>query len=118
MKLYSCIKYVSPPFIAESGRSDVERTITDFLFTPSSNSSFASFIIVDDDVLEFDELFIARFDFAPEISSSWNARKGVISTTYIVIRDDDCEFWHEAQQWLIDYSMLPFLTDMYLQLLR
>ena len=71
-------------------------------------------------MLEFDELFIAKFDFAPEISISWNARKGVISTTYIVIRDDDCELCSlaQSQQWLIDYSMLPFLTDMYLQLLR
>ncbi len=53
-------------------------------------------------MLEFDELFIAQFDFAPEILSSWNARKGVNSIAYIVIRDDDCELCSLAQSPAID----------------
>ena len=52
---------------------------------------FESFTIVDDDVLEFDELFIAEFSFGPEISNNWNARKVKPSTAFILIRDDDCE---------------------------
>ena len=74
-----------------SGRTDVERTINDFIFTPASNTSSESFNIIDDSVLEFDELLIATFDFGPEITDNWNARKGTPSTTYILIRDNDCE---------------------------
>ena len=75
-----------------SGRTDVESTFNDFLFTPVSNSSFDSFIIVDDIVLEFDELLIATFDFGPEIANNWNVCKGSPNVTYIIIRDDDCEW--------------------------
>ena len=46
--------------------------------------------IVDDDVLEFDELFIVEF-IVPETSIGWNAIKGQPSTAFILIRDDDCE---------------------------
>ena len=74
-----------------SGRTDVESTFNDFLFTLVSKSSFDSFIIVDDRVLEFDELLIATFDFGPEIASNWNVCKGSPNVTYIIIRDDDCE---------------------------
>ena len=67
-------------------------TFNDFVFTPTSNSSFENFTIVDDDVLEFDEILFADFDFGPEIiSGGWNAIKGEPSTTVILIRDDDCE---------------------------
>ena len=66
-------------------------TINDFAFTPANKSAFESFTIVDDDVLEFDELFIAEFNFGPEIANTWNAIKGEPSTTFIVIRDDDSE---------------------------
>ena len=77
--------------IAESGRTDVVNTIDDFIFTSASNSAFTNFTIVDDDVLEFDEIFIAEFSFSPEIANNWNARKGGPSTAFILIRDDDCE---------------------------
>ncbi len=80
-----------PLFNAESGRPDVVSTINDFVFTPANQSAFESFTIVNDDVLEFDELFIAEFNFGPEIANTWNAIKGQPSTTFIVIRDDDCE---------------------------
>ena len=79
-------------FIAESGRTDVVNTFNDFTFTPASKSAFENFTIVDDDVLEFDELFIAEFNFGPEIANTWNVIKGEPSTAFILIRDDDCEF--------------------------
>ena len=67
-------------------------TFNDFVFTPTDKSAFENFTIVDDDVLEFDEIFIAEFDFGPEIFyGGWNAIKGEPSTAFIVIRDDDCE---------------------------
>ena len=67
-------------------------TFNDFVFTPTSKSAFENFAIVDDDVLEFEEILIAEFDFGPEIiSGGWNAIKGEPSTAFIVIRDDDGE---------------------------
>ena len=78
-------------FHVETFRTDVQRTNTDFLFTPACNSSFNSFIIVNDSVLEFDELFFAEFDLEEIRSNGWNAREGDIPTTFILIRDDDCE---------------------------
>ena len=69
----------------------MESIRNEFIFTPTSNSSFQNVTIIDDSVLEFDELLIATFDFGPEITDNWNARKGTPSTTYILIRDDDCE---------------------------
>ena len=67
-------------------------TISDYIFTPTSKSALENFAIVDDDVLEFDELLIAEFDFGPEIlSKRWNTRKGEPSTAFIIIRDDGCE---------------------------
>ena len=70
----------------------MESTRNGFIFTPARKSDFESFNIVDDSVLEFDELLIATFDFGPEIANNWNARKGTPSTTYIVIRDNDCGY--------------------------
>ena len=69
----------------------MQNTFNDFTFTRVSNSAFESFNIMDDKVLEFDELLIATFDFGPEIVNNLNVRKGTPSTTYILIRDDDCE---------------------------
>ena len=67
-------------------------TFNDFVFTPTSKSALENFTIVNDSVLEFDELFIAEFNFGPEIlSGGWNAVKGTPSTAIILIRDDDCE---------------------------
>ena len=67
-------------------------TFNDFVFTPTSKSAFENFTTVDDDVLEFDEILFAEFDFGPEIlSGRWNAIKGEPSTAFIVIVDDDCE---------------------------
>ena len=64
-----------------------------FVFTATSKSAFENFTIVDDDVLEFDEIFIAEFNFDPKIASNWNTRKGEPSTIFILIRDDDCELF-------------------------
>ena len=83
------------PFHAETGRTDVVNTINDFVFTPAIKTAFENFTIVDDDVLEFDELFIAEFNFDSEISNNWNARKGVPSIAFILITDDDCELCSE-----------------------
>ena len=69
----------------------MESIRNEFIFTPTSNSSFQTVTIIDDSVLEFDELLIATFDFGPVITDNWNARKGEPSTTYILIRDNDCE---------------------------
>ena len=79
------------PFHAESGRSDAVNIINYFVFTSDSRSVFENFTIVDDDVLEFDEIFIAEFSFGPEIANNWNAIKGEPSIAFIHIRDDDCE---------------------------
>ena len=84
------------PFNAESGRTDVVNTINDFVFTQASKSAYENFTIVDDDVLEFDELLIAEFNFGPEISNNWNAKKGDPSIAFILIRDDDCEWYSDS----------------------
>ena len=83
---------------AEVGRSDVQRSNNAIVFTQASKSDLGNFelIIVDDDVLEFNELFIAEFDFDPEISNRWNVRKGEPSTAFILIRDDDCELCSDS----------------------
>ena len=73
------------------GRTDVENTRNESIFTPTSISAFHNFTIIDDCVLEFDEFLIATFDFGPEITNNWNARKGTPSTAYIRILDEDCE---------------------------
>jgi len=85
---------------------DVVNTIQDFQFTSNSKSAFKNFTIIDDDVLEFDELFIAEFDVGPEILNSWNARKEEPSIAYILIRDDDCE-WHVQSQ---DKALCNYIT--------
>ena len=99
MKEVTVIMYIVIALLinAESGRPDVVSTINDFAFTPANKSAFESFTIVDDDVLEFDELFIAEFNFGPEIANTWNAIKGEPSTAFIVIRDDDCELIHNTK---------------------
>ena len=66
-------------------------SVNEFVFTPSQRSRFRSFSIVDDDVLEFNELFITEFEFPPTIRNKWNVRKGNPSTAYVVITDDDRE---------------------------
>ena len=93
MKEVTVIMYIVIAFyIAEFGRPDVVNTFKDFVFTRANQSAFESFTIVDDDVLEFDELFIAEFAFGREIlREGWNAIQGEPNTTFIVIRDDDCE---------------------------
>ena len=87
-------------------------TINDFVFTPASKSAFESFTIVDDDVLEFDEIFIAEFSFGPEIANTWNVIKGEPSTTVIVIRDDDGELI--AQSPTIDEYNIICIVCIYL----
>ena len=84
--------------MTESRYTDVRSSVNEFVFTPSQDSSFQSFSIVGDDVLEFDELFIAEFEFPPSVLNNWNVRKGSPSTAFVVIRDDDCELYitHDA----------------------
>ena len=84
------------PFHVESGRSDAVNTISDFVFTSDSKSAFENLTIVDDDVLEFDEIFIAEFSFGPEIANNWNARKEDPRTAFILIKDDDCELCNDT----------------------
>ena len=79
------------PSHADAGRSDAVNTIHDFVFTPNRKSMFENFTIVNDDVLEFDEIFIAEFSFGPEIVNTWNARQAEPITAFILIIDDDCE---------------------------
>ena len=107
MSPHSCILFA--PFNAESGRTDVVNTINDFVFTPASKSAFENFTIVDDDVLEFDELFIAELNFVPEISNSWNAKKGEPSIAFILIRDDDCELYSDHHQLIHKSFKVPTL---------
>ncbi len=82
---------VNASFIAAYGRTDMLNTINDFIFTPASKSAFTNFTIVDDDVLEFDELFIIQFNFGPKFA--WNAIRGEPSTAFVLIRDDDSELF-------------------------
>ena len=91
------------PFHSEYGRSDAGNTINEFVFTPNRTSAFENFTIVDDDVLEFDEVFIAVFSFGPEIANNWNARKVHPSTAFILIRDDDCELFSDSTKNSKDY---------------
>ena len=78
-------------FIAESGRTDVVKATNEFVFTAVRKSAFWNITIVDDDVLEFDEVFTVEFNFDSEISNNWNVRKGEPSIAFIIIRDNDCE---------------------------
>ena len=79
--------------VSDYGRTDVVNTISEFVFKPVSTSAFGTFTINDDDVLEFDELFIAGFSFDP---NTWYGRKGEPSTAFILIRDDDCELYTDS----------------------
>ena len=88
----NCISSINClPFHSAAGRTDVVNTSSDFVFTPAIKSAFRNLTIVDDEVLEFDELFIAEFSLGPEISSTWNAKKGEPSIAFILLRDDDSE---------------------------
>ncbi len=97
------------PFHAESGRRDTLNTIHDFVFTPNSTSACENFTIVDDDVLEFDEIFIAAFSFDREIENNWNARKVEPITAFIWIRDDDCELCSDSSNLNINLQSLQHL---------
>ena len=76
----------------EAGRTDVQSMASVFVFTPAIKSAFQNLTIVDDDVLEFDELFIAEFTFGPELSNNWKVKIGEPSVLYCLIRDNDCEY--------------------------
>ena len=85
-------------------------TIQYFRFTSDSKSSFENFTIIDDDVLEFDEIFIAEIDFSPEILNNWNSRKEEPSIAFILIRDDDCELHVQSQdKALCKYIAYPIM---------
>ena len=83
-------------------------TINGFVFTPNSTSAFENFTIVDDDVLEFDEIFIAEFSFDSEIANTWNARKVEPMTAFILITDDDCELCSDSSNLNINLILTVF----------
>lgn len=72
-------------------RGDVQATTPRFTFPPNSKFSSSSFIIVDDDVYEYDELITAEFEFDQLVQRTHNTIKGQPNVTYIVIKDDDSE---------------------------
>ena len=76
----------------EAGRADVQRATSEFIFTPVTKSAFQNFTIVDDNVLEFDELFTAELDLGTELAN-WNVRIEEPSVLYCLIRDNDCELY-------------------------
>ena len=76
----------------EAGRADVQRATSEFVFTPGAKSAFQNFTIVDDNVLEFDELFTAELDLGTELAN-WNVRIEEPSVLYLLIRDNDCELY-------------------------
>ena len=78
-----------------------------------SKSVFKNFTIVDDDVLEFDEIFIAEFSFDSVIERYWNARKEEPSTAFILIRDDDCELHVQSQDKAITLHILLCPSKVY-----
>ena len=69
---------------------------------------------MNDSVLEFDELFIAEFNFGPEIANNWNAIKGEPSTAFIVIRDDDRTLIRNTT--IDEYSTLYYCRGLLLRL--
>ena len=71
--------------------TDVILVRKDFPFGVNEISSKESFIIVDDDICEYDELVNATFEFGAGIESTFNAREGSPNVTFIVIKDDDSE---------------------------
>lgn len=89
----SLISMFTSAYFTEAGRTDVVSITKDFILTPNRTFAFESFNIVDDDVLEFDELFIAKFQFGIDIPNNWNTKKGMPSTTLIRIIDNDCQLF-------------------------
>ena len=77
-------------------RQDTERDVVDmnprFTFSPNTTSSSSNFIIIDDDVYEYDELIMADFDFDRRIWATFNTMKDPLNVTYILIKDDDSEY--------------------------
>ena len=122
--------HAASPFHAVFGRTDVVNAINDFVFTPASKSAFENFTIVDDSVLEFDEIFIAEFNFDPEISNKWNVSKGEPSTAFIRITDDDCELCSDIRNpqhlictivystYLTNFQVATFSLSIFLYLLQ
>ena len=95
--LHLCHSNTACLYHAEAGRTDVESTTKEFIFTSAGKSVTQAFTIVDDDVLEFDELFMARFVFPPEIFNNWNiSRESSNTTTFFLIKDDDCELQSDS----------------------
>lgn len=102
-----------PAYCTEAGRTDVKSITKDFTLTPNSTFAFEIFNIVDDDVLEFDELFIAEFQFGLDIPNNWNTKKGRPSTTFIRIIDNDCQLFSK----LNIHRSVPGLQNRYISLL-
>ena len=76
--------------------NDIEATNPQFTFTRKSNFSNGSFIVVDDDIYEYDKLLMAEFDFDQIVRRlGFNTVKGQPNVTYIIIKDDDSE-WRVA----------------------
>lgn len=82
----------------EAGRTDVQRSTSEFVFTPATKSAFQNFTIVDDNVLEFDELFTAQLELGTELTNNWNVRVKGPSVLYCLIRDNDCELCPQCKR--------------------
>ena len=85
---------------------DIVSSVNDFCFTPTpmGNRSTRGFDIKDGAILEYDELFMAKFDISSLIDEGWNAREGDIPITYIAIEDDDCEYMYACWYMHLNYT--------------
>ena len=69
---------------------DVDQTRNAFIFYPGNTSSLERFTHRDDSVCEYDELYMATFEFGADVvAAQFSSRKGEPSVTYIAIEDDD-----------------------------
>ena len=82
----TCLSYIYR--IPTTG--DVDQTRNAFIFYPGNTSSLERFTQRDDGVCEYDELYMATFEFGADVvAAQFNSRKGEPSVTYIAIEDDD-----------------------------
>ena len=71
---------------------DIGESGPEFTFPPSSGTTFSdgNFIILDDDVYEYDKLIMADFEFINKSNDTiYNFIKEQPDVTYIVVKDDD-----------------------------
>ena len=74
-------------------RDDIAAINPQFTFTNESSFSNGSFIVLDDDIYEYDKLLMAEFDFDQTVRRlGFNTVKGQPNVTYIMIKDDDSKW--------------------------